>query len=272
MTDTDNTFTVEYTLKVDKCPCGSGKKPEKCCGPVKPRIYSATLDSRNFHESHGIAIGYDYSLHRVVNGERFPIIGKAGFTLSHERKNKSPKIIVQGETSEDFTMRPDSILAGFDHVFVIDTNTNVIDNNKVSLAGVFQVTLTEKTVNAVPVTIYEFWNSGIHPETLGWYALLDGIRNNCEISGEIGIIVDSQLNKIEELNSGKIPLYMDFYLPKNIKLLYSSADKRDAIANKLIKNADQLAALKFQSLKEDVQQDSLKETPYPCEFFRQWYP
>jgi len=269
----DNYLTVEYDLKLTECPCGSGKEPNKCCGYVKPRTHTALLDRRNFDESDGIAIGLDYSLKRVVNGQLLPIIGKPIFVHSHARENKSPKVILKGKADVEFIMDPNAVFRMFDHAFVIDTNTRDFNENKISMSGIVDVEINQGTLKCIPITLFEFWDVEITPEILGWYSLIQAIQDSERLKYQkIAFIVDSSLGNLDDYNEGKTALFDDFFLPKNITLIYASADKMSSIANKLIKLADRMANAQFNKITKNIEIESLKETIYPCKYFRQWLP
>jgi len=273
MSENNNYLTVEYDLKVTECPCGSGKEPVKCCGYVKPRTHTALLDRRNFDESDGIAIGLNFSLKRVVKGQLLPIIGEAIFVHSHSRENKSSKVILQGKADKEFIMDPNAVFRKFDHAFAVDTNTNLrdFDKNIISMSGVIDIEITQEALKCIPITTFEFWDAEIEPELLGWYLSIQAIQDSERLrTKKIALVVDSSLGDLEKYNEREKPLYGDFLLPENITLIYASADKMSSIANKLIKLADRMANSQLDKIKKDLDLNSLKETTYPCKYFRQW--
>ncbi len=117
----DMKLTVEYDLKITECPCGSKKKPEKCCGPVKPRTYSAEMDPINYYASDGIAIGLDYKLKRIVNNKLEPLLGDVNYSQKYKRA-KGDKVIIQGLSNGDYVMSPESVLLDYDAIYFVDTN------------------------------------------------------------------------------------------------------------------------------------------------------
>ncbi|MET0069006.1 MAG: SEC-C domain-containing protein [Candidatus Thiodiazotropha sp.] len=271
----DNTLTLEYDLSITECPCGSGKKPEKCCGPIKPRTHSIDLDIRNYLESDGFAIGLDYNLFRVVDDELKPLIGTAQFTHSYKRENKSNKVLAKGIATSNYPMRPDSILWNYDHIFSVDTNTITIDKNRISMTGVIHAyidnTNSEPTLQYSPVTLFEFWDADVKPELLGWFVIISSLIENKHFEGKkIALIVDSELGKLDKINSKQIPILNDFYLPSNFTLIFATADSSSNVACKLMKLSDKLSSNKLAAIKDNLQPDSLHDTPYPCRRFRQW--
>ena len=268
-------LTVQYTLSVMECPCGSGKLPKRCCGEVKPRILTAQLDPRNYHESDGIAVGMDYSLKRIVNGDLKPLIGKVKLSQGYSRK-KNNKIIIEGEVDGEYVMNPESTLLGYDAIFSIDTNTKTINKTRISVTGIVysHVNCDDKGVcvlSYLPLTVLEFWDAEINAEVLGWIAAIRAILEDKRYQGKsILIIVDSVLGDLDNINMRSKPIFSDFYLPDNFTMMYASSDVASNLSNKLIKASDKMASMKLQELSQDLQPDSLKETPYPCRLFRQW--
>lgn len=274
MSDEIKTLTVQYDLKVTECPCGSGKKPDKCCGPVKPRTHSVDMDPRNHSESDGFSIGLDGKLKRIVNGQQKPLIGTPCFNQSYKRK-KNAKVLVKGDSSGEYVMSPESILLAYDQLFVIDTNTRHLGSHRVSVTGVLHAYVEkqgeEHALMYGQAMLMEFWDVEVNPELLGWYALLTSLMENGHYNGQkIGLIVDSELGKLDEMNAGQIPILGDFYLPDNCKLVYASADRGTSVANKLMRVCDRFSSDKLDLIASDARRDSLKETPYPCRWFRQW--
>jgi hypothetical protein len=278
--DYDNKFlekglTLEFDLEVTKCPCGSGKKPTKCCGPVKPRRHSINMDERNYHESDDIAFNLNGGLMRRVNGELQPIIGQSRFSYGYERE-KGQKVLLSGEANGDFVMNPESVLHGYEMIFAIDTNTKIIGGNKVSVSVIvhayLEPTETGLDLNLAAITAFEFWNVTVSPERLGWYALINALLlNELLINKYTGIVVDSDLSDLEAINSQQKSILNDFLLPDKYKLIYASSDTGANGANKLIKLCDSRSNEILEHIRKNSKKDNLMaSTEYPCEFFRQW--
>ncbi|MBW9275713.1 MAG: SEC-C domain-containing protein [Candidatus Thiodiazotropha sp. (ex. Lucinisca nassula)] len=271
----NNTLTLEYDLSVTECPCGSGKKPERCCGPIKPRTHSVDIDYRNYIESDGLAIGLDYKLLRVVDGELRSLIGTPKFTQSYKRDNNKNKVLTKGVTTSNHPMRPDSVLWNYDHIFSVDTNTITIENISISMTGVIHAyidnTKSEPALRYSPVMLLEFWDTDVKPELLGWLVTINSILENKHFEKKkIALIVDSELDKLDKINLRQIPILDDIYLPSNFTFVFATADSASNIACKLIRLSDTLSTSKLKAIKKNLQSDSLYETPYPCRLFRQW--
>ena len=272
-----NTFSFEYSIKAEKCPCGSGKSPVKCCGPVIPRRHSVDLDPRNYVESDGLAIGKDFSLKRVVNGEILLLIGSATLTQGYPRK-KNDKVLVKGNQSSEWVMHPDTLLLDYDHIFIIDTNTFSMHETRVNIACVLYGFADREgdTANLQygPLTILEFWDNKGSAEKLGWYMLIESIEDKPEyFPGKIGIVVDSELDKLDSYNERNTPYFEDHFLPEGMEFIYATADSGSNYLNKLMRLCDKNASLILEYRKENPGFDSLfKPDHYPCRYFRQMEP
>lgn len=270
-----NTFSIEVDVRVFECPCGSGRKPEKCCGPVKPRTHTVHLDPRNYHESEGLAIGQDGNLKRIVKGRMEPIIGLPRLSQSYPRK-KSPKVLVGGEIRGGYALNPNALLLGYDYIFSIDTNTKKIYEHEISVTGVVYAILdvSGEIVNMkyTHMCALEFWDSEVNAELLGLYAIIGAIKKNEGFRDkDIAILVDANLGILDDINSRKKPILPGCMLPENIRLIYATADSGSNVVNVLMRQSDKIATQKLNEIvSSDQDKHALNETEYPCRWFRQW--
>jgi len=271
----DDYLTIEFDSEVIECPCGSGKKPKKCCGEMKPRTYSISMDKRNYYESDGISFNKEGSLMRNVGGELLPIIGQTTLSYGYNRP-KGKKILLSGNANGDFLMDAESVLQDYDNLFAIDTNTKSINGNDISVSVVVHA-YVEKTgqgfdLNFVAMKAFEFWNVSGSPERLGWYVMINALMSNeAHQHKHTGIIVDSDLNSLESINLQHECVLNDLLLPESYKLIYASSDLSSNGANKLIKYCDKRANEVLEYIRENPSEDNLLLSEvYPCEYFRQW--
>lgn len=100
------------------------------------------------------------------------------------------------------------------------------------------------------------------PERYGWMRYIKALINGKTFLNDrsYGIIVDSDLNEIPKINSYETTICEDFYLPKNMSLIYASADTgMENLQNKLIKQTDKIAAQTLHSIKDEFKQFESKE-------------
>jgi hypothetical protein len=233
------------------------------------------MDERNFHESDGIAFNLNGSIMRSVDGKLYPIIGQSNFTYSYNRK-KGKKILLSGNANGEFIMHTESVLQGYENIFAIDTNTKNINGNKISVAVIVHAYLEEIEEGFIlyhtAFRAFEFWNASIPSERLGWYALVGALLANTSLADRYtGIIVDSDLDELDEINLHQKCIYNDLMLPENFKLIYASSDSGANGVNKLIKLCDRRSNEVLEYIREHSSIENLTlSTEYPCEYFRQW--
>lgn len=238
-------------LKSQKlCPCGSGKKYKRCCWIKKPRqeyIYATTAG-----EVSQISLTYDPQ----TDGFMFetPMVGMFNQTSYTRHADKKPKILNQTPIrDQELFFSPDKTLIDeFDMLFAIDTNTKPIDNNIISVSCLIlglKIIDGEKGNDALkwyfPFCL-EFMNVNVSAERLALKILIDHIQSEEKLRAmaRIGIIVDSDYATIARCNERTVPIILDYYLPKNIHLVYATADGgTEYIANKMIRDADKVAAI-----------------------------
>ena len=160
------------------------------------------------------------------------------------KKNK----IISFYTSKDklIEINETDLLREYDAIFVVDTNTEIVNNMKrcIGIVGAIVYDSDTSEFALVPVchTIYETPIDDMNYEKYTWNILVDNIQSSATYSKKrIGIVVDSFLDDIFDYNKGKLIL-PEFQLPHNIKLMYASSDKSgDGLLNWAIKQCDKAA-------------------------------
>lgn len=109
------------------------------------------------------------------------------------------------------------------------------------------------------------------PERYGWMKMIEAFLKYESYSKEMsyGVVVDSDLNFLPNINAREEAIINNFYLPHNMSLIYASADVgKDNFLNKFIKKTDRIAnktlnsALKLFLSREniDIDEDYLDMT------------
>lgn len=120
-------------------------------------------------------------------------------------------------------------LQDFSHLYAIDTN-------KLELSG-FVFTVSCAMHLQMEYEGNSRWKNGIftrlpavislaefeNPEVLAWKRLIESLAKNT--SNRVGLVVDSELGNLPAYNSGTVPLIENFFIPKNIKLIYASSER-----------------------------------------------
>lgn len=174
--------------------------------------------------------------------------------VTYDRPDKGPKVLSRiPQKDEDLSFQPEKKLPEmFDFLCAVDTNTKNIRGKNVSVVGVvtFQsVWVPEKNgmelfwQTNVPFCL-EYINIKTKPENFGWIAAIQHLEQFDYLKEEnrIGMVVDSDLGKINDYNQRKKPIYGPDYLPERFQLIYASTDVgKENIVNKLICSADSVS-------------------------------
>ena len=144
-------------------------------------------------------------------------------------------------------MSETDLLREYDTIFVVDTNTEKLNNDMKRCIGIVGAIVYDSNMSQfglIPVChmIYEIPIDDMNYEKYTWNKLVNMIQNSATYSEQrIGIVVDSFLDNIFYFNRGE-PILTEFQLPHNIKLMYASSDKGgDGLLNWAIKQCDNAA-------------------------------
>lgn len=174
---------------------------------------------------------------------------------SYTKESGKTKTLNQISTNnEQINLNPNDNLRIFDWLFVIDTNTKKYGESRISIScsAFFQITLKDpKFSNGVATqdwhtrvsmqSAFIFRNPTVNPELVGWQELINRIKQSPEFNVKlnVGIIVDSELDNLSEINRYEIPIIGNHFLPKNFQLIYASSDAgAEYPHNKLIRICD----------------------------------
>jgi len=163
----------------------------------------------------------------------------------YERDGGKVKVVncVTGKNAADLL----SYLASdFDVIFAIDTNTKNLRGDAVSIAPVVEcyarkVDATQVQVLHRKLTNIAFKNCPGVAERFAWWKLLELVRSNPTYtdSVRVGIITDHDLGNHSQYNSGELPIYDSIFLPRNVSLIYASAEVgQEEITNFLVKRCE----------------------------------
>jgi hypothetical protein len=230
-----------------RCSCGSGKKYKNCCINKKPRITGSLLEMGEIDGSvqHEVKMSFvNGNIELQIDG--VPSIPLAAYLkTSYDREKKDPKILNKIPLDANkIVTNSDYALKKYDAIFAIDTNTEPPKGANVSISCCLATRLDLTYYKDKPSTqqyavkyFLEFRNIQDKAENIAWMIFIELLIS--EIPSfyqlKIGLIVDSDLDKIPDFNNQSLPIFADFYLPKNIELIYASADKpKDGLVNLFI--------------------------------------
>ena len=165
--------------------------------------------------------------------------------IDRQSENKKNKLVnMYSSTNKNVAINPIDLIFEFDAIFVVDTNTEIIDNKRRCIGVIRQVKYFEKE-NKIGLEksfhiIYEISIDDMNFEKYTWIKLIEIIQNSSTYSNKkkIGIVVDSYANEILEYNNGKEILPQNV-LPQNFELMYAGSDKSgDGFLNWAIRQCD----------------------------------
>lgn len=180
----------------------------------------------------------DTGLH--VYKDKLDIVNETGVEVSFLKKNGKEKLISR---IDNVDLKSEDFLSMYNVICVADTNTKFLQNRTISISCFM---IGQKISN----NEYEFdsyviaWDSCNidKPENYAWCVLVDKVK---EIIGtrlskiRVLLVVDSDLGNHDAFNSRKLPLFANYYLPKNFEITYASADKNSQLPlNNLIQKCD----------------------------------
>jgi hypothetical protein len=142
----------------------------------------------------------------------------------------------------------------YDRIFAVDTNTTDLDGINISITCCVRAEIdfvaSKWNARVELLDAFVVWNPTLKPELIGWLDVID--RLNTDLSLRIGLVVDSELGMIPQLNLRSAPIAQGVYLPANVELIYASADNdRNLPFNFLIAKCDSDATLLINKIKQD---------------------
>jgi len=140
------------------------------------------------------------------------------------------------------------VLARYEQFYAIDTNTeNYMNVGMVSvttvLIGKWQQATTDYSMGECRLLYVDIAeNVKGNPEFYALHKLMLRVQEELPPSyaGKIGFIVDSELDKIKDLNYRRLPLYDDFYIPIGFELIHATdaSGSQEYYPNKMIRECE----------------------------------
>lgn len=234
------------------CWCGSGKKLKHCHRQSRQeRRQALTLDFGRPVAPTGIQFDLDFGRVRFLDDRYRPITPEAAWLISEYARPKGPKVInhVPQDAEAPLSATLGSALLRYDRLYLLDTNSCETLSERVAVTAVYYGQLRRLDVATSMLALsfvgmLEFHGvRRINPERLGWSTLIQIVRSapDYDVRWRVGLFVDSELDRHASLNARSEPLYDDFYLPVNFRLMYASDSGSDSAFNKVMRNADKLA-------------------------------
>lgn len=201
--------------------------------------------------------------YRVV-GETIEFFGQNGELLTpayaaigsgYERDSGKFKSTVRVDVDPfNITASVPSWISQYDELYAVDTNTIELDGQTlcVTCCVVAEIKFDQNKWNG-KIQLLDalvFCNPKLKPELVGWIDLIDRINRNG--TARIGVVVDSELDRIPAINRRKRQIADGFLLPENVTLIYASSERdRNLPFNFMIAQCDSDATLLIDKIKGD---------------------
>ncbi|NTU49664.1 MAG: hypothetical protein HGA87_01995 [Desulfobulbaceae bacterium] len=227
----------------------------------KPKKRNETITATTV-VTDSISVDYDPSTDSLIFNEADTATVKSQVTYTRvSGKEKVLTVSPRREKAASFNQTR-NLKASVDYLCAIDTNTKVINNVKVSVSVIYQVPgILKNHTRDIPLIYLCSYlitgvKEGVNPEVIGWHLFLNNKiqLDHFKNQRRLGLVVDSELAKLDAINAIKVPYYKNYFLPKFVTLIYASTDSgKENIANQLLSYCDKGAGMVL----EHVQRNQL---------------
>lgn len=194
------------------------------------RSVSIDINPINVQIFDGVAFDFNQQkLFGVKNDKLYPLVGKSKLQFKRKKLNLSEKILHESVSAngEAFFNSNDPLLT-YNHIIAVDTNTRDIQGTKVSVTAAFHLVPTGRngeliSASSTILAVIEAWDVVEKPENHGWWQVLKSVTEQSHLfPGSIVLVVDSDLGEHSAFNSREKPIFLDYYLPDNVTIIYGS--------------------------------------------------
>ena len=223
------------------------KKRKKLSYPRKNKVQGSKQIT--LPQDWKLQISYDKGQLIIADKDGFPYdFGKQTVVRSYEGKNRE-HIVAQATGLDYVTDHVGSWAENFDFIFAMDTNTHTkkCGDFFCSAAAIYygqveRLSEYERNMRCTPFMVIDWY----HPvemkiETVTWMESIKKIQEIIPATKKVGIVIDSELGKLEEFNNRMLPVFGQWYLPENYSFIYATADVSDEWCNKMIRQCDKTA-------------------------------
>lgn len=219
------------------------------------RSISIKLNPANLQAFEGVFIdAAQQQVFGLKNDELYPLIGQSTLQLKRKKQNDGDKVLHESISANGATyFNPNEQLLTYNHVIAVDTNTRQIQGSRVSVTAAMHLVPAGKNAGITTafsrlLSVFETWNVVEKPENHGWWQILNAIAEQPELfTGKIALVVDSDLGEHASFNTREKPIFLNYYLPANVTIIYGSeSGAPDQLTTKFIKYCHNTADTVFQ--------------------------
>jgi len=232
----------------------SKKEQKKLIYPRKSRVHANKKIT--LPQDGKLHISYDRGQLLISDQDGVPFdLGKQTAVRSYEGKNRE-HIIAQATDLDYVTDQVGSWAENFDFIFAMDTNTHIekCGDFFCSAAAIYYAEIRrfsehERNMLCSPFMVIDWY----HPremkmEPVTWMEAIKKIQEIIPSTKKVGIVIDSELGKLEGYNNRTLPVFGQWRLPENYSFLYATADVSDEWCNKMIKQCDKTAKKRLKDI------------------------
>jgi len=218
---------------------------------MKPRVPIIGIGSDKDIEISCINIDKDRKL--ILKDEHGNVIEPSCITVgdSYFRSSKPPKILRQlNADPTDIRLDTKQLLRNQNATLVVDTGYQDFEGLRLCVsASIFisyEMKETRRMANFSPQAnlVFCLLRDGENPERLGWWDIIERYTKSPfhTINDSYGLVVDSDLRDLSNINKRTAKVWNQNYLPANFQILYASADVGlESYINKAIRLCDKRA-------------------------------
>jgi hypothetical protein len=179
-----------------------------------------------------------------------PIVPKRDERVVFYDRPKGPKVQTKSVADSRYNSTGGAAhLSQYSSVFVVDTNTRIIEDQRVSVAFFIQCRVVCEGKKYVCYACeseahsFEFHDLSSNPELLTIHFIAQTNKELAQNSGGdgIAIVTDTELGKHQAFMERELPIFETYMLPERYSLIYASADTGQELANILIRQCDKEA-------------------------------
>lgn len=234
----------------ERCPCGSGKKFKKCCLNKRPQEQVVTIGS--MEPLSGIQYNAENKMIFGLTADNRHVELNSIISQKHYVSESNKERIIYRVSNEFITSEADlyRYLSSFDQIIAVDTNTKKFGSNIISASVVLccrikERNIIERTIDVKQkgIVLFRDCPQQINEEKVSWLTVINSISNIYENRNRrYALITDHDLGNHDLYNNGRKPIWREFYLPNNIRLVYARSDgPQENLLTFMIKEADKRA-------------------------------
>ena len=224
-------------------------------------------------ELNGVVDHFSFAYDPITDSIRFDNnrLNSSHLVRSYERDSGKDKIVTSVQSKNgDVTFNQLTFLKNnFDHLVAVDTNQMKYPEGNIAVTFAYYVPdVLSNYGNRVPFFPFVGYamidvDPRINPEVLGWNLVIQSQLGSITAQRRrIGLVVDSELDKVDRFNSGELPYIGTEKLPKHVQLIYASDAVSDTIYNQMLRYCHKVSNLAKKEIVNKINLIPWSSSPY----------